>query len=313
MMRFFDLHCDTLYKCLENNKNFYWNGFEVSLENTSKYDTYVGCFAVWIPDEFRGEKALDLFNRAADKLGFQKELFAQKFEVLQNSEGIGAIVAPSKNNGIGVILTIEGGAAIAGKLENLDYIRSRGVRIMTLTWNGRCEIGDGVEVQNPSGLSDFGKKVIPRMEELGIIVDVSHASEKLFYDVCENSKKPFIATHSNSKKVCNHIRNLSDEQFEIIKNKKGLVGINFCKDFLSENHTANMDDVRAHIEHFLGLGGEYVISFGSDFDGCDISEEISGIERVENLYEYFLRKNYNQKLIDAIFFDNAHNFMLNNL
>lgn len=313
MMRFFDLHCDTLYKCLENNKNFYGNGFDVSLENTSRYDTYVGCFAVWIPDEFRGEKALGLFNRAADKLGFQKELFARKFEVLQNPEDIGAIVAPSKNNSVGVILTVEGGAAIAGKLENLDYIRSRGVRIMTLTWNGRCEIGDGVGVQNSSGLSDFGKKVIPRMEELGIIVDVSHASEKLFYDVCDNSKKPFIATHSNSKKVCNHRRNLNDEQFEIIKNKKGLVGINFCKNFLSENHAAGMDDVRAHIEHFLELGGENVISFGSDFDGCDISEEISGIERVENLYEYFLRKNYNQKLIDNIFFDNAYNFMLNNL
>lgn len=312
-MRFFDLHCDTLYKCLENNKDFYRNGFDVSLENTSKYNAYVGCFAVWIPDEFRGEKALDLFTRAADKLDFQKKLFTQRFEVLQNREDLNALDSLSKNNNVCVILTVEGGAAIAGKLENLDYIRNRGVRIMTLTWNGRCEIGDGVGVQNSSGLSDFGKKVIPRMEELGIIVDVSHASEKLFYDVCENSKKPFIATHSNSKKICNHRRNLSDEQFEIIKNKKGLVGINFCKDFLSGNHAAGMDDVRAHIEHFLELGGESVISFGSDFDGCDISEEISGVDCVEALYEYFLRKNYNQKLINAIFFDNAYNFMLNNL
>lgn len=312
-MRFFDLHCDTLYKCLENNRNFYGNGFDVSFENISKYDTYVGCFAVWIPDEFRGEKALNLFNCAADKLDFQRKLFAGKFKVLQSSENIGAVMAPSKNSGVGVVLTVEGGAAIAGKLENLDYIRSRGVRIMTLTWNGQCEIGDGVGVQNPSGLSDFGKRVISRMEELGIIVDVSHASEKLFYDVYENSKKAFIATHSNSKKICNHRRNLNDEQFEIIKNKKGLVGINFCKDFLSENHTAGMDDVRAHIEHFLELGGEQVISFGSDFDGGDISESISEIERVEDLYEYFLRKNYNQKLIDNMFFYNAYNFMLNNL
>lgn len=313
MMRFFDLHCDTLYKCLENNKNFYGNGFDVSFENISKYDIYVGCFAVWIPDELRGAKALNLFNRAADKLDFQRKLLAQKFEVLQSPEDISAVTETSKNNDIGIILTVEGGAAIAGKLENLDYIRSRGVRIMTLTWNGRCEIGDGVGVQNPSGLSDFGKKVISRMEELGIIIDVSHACEKLFYDVYENSRKAFIATHSNSKKICNHRRNLSDEQFEIIKSKKGLVGINFCKDFLSENHKAGMDDVRAHIEHFLELGGEHVISFGSDFDGCDVLEDISGIEHVENLYEYFLKKNYSQKLIDNIFFNNAYNFMLNNL
>lgn len=310
-MRFFDLHCDTLYKCLENDENFYNNEFHISLEKAEKYDKYIGCFAVWIPDEWRGEKAFDLFKCASEKFDNQKELFSAKFEQCQTFCEIKSFEKSPKN--VGIILSVEGGAAIAGRLENLEYLRKKGVRIMTLTWNGRCELGDGVGVENAQGLSQFGQKAVAEMEKLGIIVDISHASEKLFYDVYEISKKPFIATHSNSKKICNHRRNLSDEQFEIIKNRNGLVGINFCNDFLNDKKPATIDDVLKHIEHFLELGGEKVIAFGSDFDGCDVPEKIAGIEYMEDLYEYFLKKNYNQKLVDDIFFNNAYNFMSINL
>lgn len=310
-MNFFDLHCDTLYRALNENKNLYENDLHISLKKARKYDCYLGCFAVWIPDEFRGENAIKLFNCAKDKLFFEHARNSEKFSICRCAEDMEDVNQTEKDTGI--ILTVEGGAVLAGDIENVEYLRKSGVRVMTLTWNGRCEVGDGVGVADAKGISDFGKKTVKKMEEVGIVVDVSHASERLFYDVCEIAEKPFIATHSNSKKVCPHRRNLTDEQFEIIAERGGIVGINFCKDFLSDGHSACLDDIIKHAEHFLEIGGENTITLGSDFDGCDVPDEIAGIEYVENLYEYFLKKNYNQNLVDKIFFDNAYNFMVDNL
>lgn len=311
MMNFFDLHCDTLTKAFQENKELYENDLHISLKRARKYDNYIECFAVWIPDEIRGDAAMNLFNRAYKKLVLEQKSNANNFLICKDANDIENFLK-SKNK-CGAILTVEGGAVLGGKLENIKYLREKGVRIMTLTWNGTCEIGDGVGVPNAQGLSKFGRKAIKEMEKYGIVVDVSHASQKLFYDVCEVSEKPFIATHSNSKKICNHMRNLTDDQFKIISERGGIVGINFCKDFLSDKKSPNLDDIIKHTEHFLELGGENAIALGSDFDGCDVPDEIAGIEYTENLYEYFLKKNYNQNIIDKVFFGNAYNFMINNL
>lgn len=181
---------------------------------------------------------------------------------------------------------------------------------MTLTWNGKCEVGDGADFKG--GLSNFGYEVVKKMEETGIIIDISHASEKLFDDVSQIASKPFIATHSNSRAVCSHRRNLTDEQFETIKSVKGLVGITFCNYFLSDKKQACFDDLLRHIEYFLERGGENVLAVGSDFDGAELPECISGIESIEKIYENFL-KYYSKELLNKIFFENAYNFVRLNL
>ncbi len=311
MMNFFDLHCDTLYKSLIENKKLYENDLHISLKKAQKYENYIECFAVWVPDEFRGDAAMELFNRAYQKLIFEQKNNEDNFSVCKDADDIEKLVNSQRR--VGAILTVEGGAVLGGKLENVKYLRDKGVRIMTLTWNGPCELGDGVGTPDAQGLSEFGKKAVKEMEKCGIIVDVSHASEKMFYDVYEISEKPFIATHSNSKKICGHRRNLTDEQFKIIAERRGIVGINFCKDFLSDKSLPNLDDIIRHSDHFLELGGENTIAIGSDFDGCDVPDEMAGIEYIENLYEYFLKKNYNQNVVDKMFFDNAYQFMLDNL
>ena len=183
---------------------------------------------------------------------------------------------------------------------------------MTLTWNGTCEIGDGVGVENSKGLSKFGSLVIKEMEKYGIIVDISHASEKLFYDISQTASKPFIATHSNSKCICPHRRNLTDEQFKVIKSFGGIVGITFAKDFLSQKD-AGVTDIIKHIEYFLSLSGENTLSIGSDFDGTDMPKGINDIESVYDLYEQMLRLNYNESLLDKIFYKNAYDFIINNI
>lgn len=297
-MRLFDLHCDTLYKAYTENKSIISNDFEISLEKGKFLDRWVQCMAVWIPDEVRGECAEKLVVNCCALL--EKEL-----EICKYADKIENVSDISKN--INIILTVEGGAALNGKLENIRRFRSLGVRAMTLTWNGSCEIGDGVQVENAKGLTGFGKSVISEMEQWGIAVDVSHAGDKLFYDVAELVKRPFIATHSNSRVVEPHKRNLTDEQFGIIRDIGGIVGLNFHKYFLAQEKQSVTDIVR-HAEHFLSLGGENTVAVGSDFDGGELPDDLSGIADMYKIYNEFARLNYSDTLIDKMFFKNAYNF-----
>lgn len=306
-MQLFDLHCDTLYRAYTENSTLFNDNFHISFNKSRNISPYVQCLAVWIPDEYRNDSAKELFLGCVEKLA--EQLKNTNIKWCRTKTDIEEVKAQRKT---GVILTVEGGAVLGGKLENIALLKQYGVRMMTLTWNGRNELGDGIGEDSDNGLSDFGRKVIKELENNNIIVDVSHAGEKMFYDVAEIAEKPFAASHSNSKSVAPHRRNLTDEQFNIIKNSGGLVGLNFCRDFLNKVATnAEMYDIIKNTEHFLSLGGEKTLAMGGDFDGADIPQDMSGIESMHKLYEMFL-KHYSQSLVDDIFFNNAFNFFRNN-
>lgn len=304
-MKLLDLHCDTLYRAFTENGGLSDNDFHIAFNRTSDIRPYVQCMAVWIPDELRKEEALRLFDGCRKKLG--DELKSGAARLVRLARDISYV---EENRGKGVILTVEGSAVLGGKLGNIDYLADCGVKIMTLTWNGACEIGDGVGVENARGLTSFGKEAIKRMEQVGIAVDISHASVPLFYDVAELAEKPFCASHSNSRAVCPHRRNLTDEQFGIIRDSGGVVGLNLSRGFLREDEDkACMEDVLRHAEHFLSLGGEKTLAIGTDFDGTDIPEDMTGIESMAELYELFLKHNYKEELLEDIFYNNARGFL----
>lgn len=303
-MKLFDLHCDTLYRAYTENSTLFNDSFHISFRKAKGISPYIQCLAVWIPDEYRGQAAVELFKGCVSKL--HEQLDGTDIKICVTKEDIKSV---RDSGGQAVILTVEGGAVLDGKAENVEMLRNAGVRMMTLTWNGKNELGDGVGVENAGGLSDFGKSIIPVLEESNIIIDVSHASEALFYDVAELAKKPFAASHSDSKSVCPHRRNLTDEQFGIIRQNGGIVGLNFCRDFLNKQATnAKMCDIIRNAEHFLSLGGEKTIAIGGDFDGADIPSDMSGIETMPELYEMFLHHNYSEQLVEDIFFNNAAGF-----
>lgn len=305
-MKLFDLHCDTLYRAFFENGGLFNNDFHISFDRIDSIEPYIQCMAIWVPDEFRNKNAMQLFENCRKKLN--DELKDTNIKIIYSQDDI--IETESKKSK-GVVLTVEGGAVLGGKLENVDYLAECGVKIMTLTWNGNCELGDGIGVEGAKGLTDFGKSVVAKMEQNGIVVDVSHSSVPMFYDVAELSTKPFCTTHSNSKQICPHRRNLTDEQFSIIKDKGGIVGLNLSRGFLREDEDkACMLDVLRHAEHFLSLGGEKTLAIGTDFDGTDIPIDMTGIESMNKLYELFLKHNYNEKLLEDIFFNNARNFLL---
>jgi len=162
-------------------------------------------------------------------------------------------------------------------------------------------------------LSLFGRQVITELEKQNIIIDVSHLNDKSFFDVAEHCKKPFIASHSNSRKVCNHKRNLTDEQIIHIKNINGLIGLNFYTSFISGGDYNSAEDIFKHIYHFLELGCENTLAIGSDYDGAEIPEFINSTEKIAILYDYMIQFGIKEKIINNIFFNNAKVFFMREL
>lgn len=305
-MNLFDLHCDTLYKSVTENLPLDDKSMQVS-QILNKDSKRLQCYAIWIPDDYTPEKAEQTFYSAYQIL--TSECKKLNIKLIEQNESISDAFKNNKNS---ALFTIENSTALNSKIRNVEKFAKLGVKIITLTWNAANAVGDGADVQNSEGITDFGKSVVREMEKCGVVVDVSHASDKLFYDVAEIATRPFIATHSNSRSVTNHRRNLTDEQFKIIKERNGIVGINFHRDFLSDNpDSASRYDLLKHIDKFLSLGGENVICIGTDFDGCNLPYDITGSESLAEIYEMLLKHNYKESLIRKIFYENALNFFEN--
>lgn len=305
-MKYFDLHCDTATACFEKKAELLVNDLHISLEKGRKLQPWVQVYAVWIADKLRGEEAYAYFSNVYDYFKEEIEKNNEKIALCTNANEMIKALEHGKHV---AFLSIEGSAAIGGKLQHLYDAYEKGVRVMTLTWNGKCEVADGCQVEEARGLTPFGEVVVKEMNRLGMVVDVSHLSEKGFWDMVRLTEFPFIATHSNAKSVSDCKRNLTDEQFKEIVKRGGLVGINFFPVFITGKVTAKINDLLKHIDHFITLGGEKVIAMGSDFDGAMMPEEISSIEKVDKLYDA-LAARYGKKIADQFFFENAYNFFL---
>ena len=304
-MKLFDLHCDTIGECYKNKLSLRRSVLNVSLDKAKEIERYTQVFAVWIPDELRGKSATDYFNNVCDY--YYKELELGKDLIVNFAD------AKKDEKRVKAILAIEGGAALAGDTENIYKVYEKGVRILTLTWNAKNEIASGAFCEN-GGLTSFGKDVLKRMEKLKMVIDVSHLNRESFFDVAENTTLPFIASHSNADIVetnAGRKRNLTDEQIEIIKERNGLIGLNFYKEFLDVDNKTGVDALKVHLAYLLNKGCENIIALGSDFDGCDLSEGITGLESMESVYNSLINDGFSKNLIDDLFCSNAERFFRN--
>lgn len=305
LMKVFDLHCDTLYKAVTMSHGFSCSDFEV--QTNADFEKYLQCFAVWIPDDITINEGRELFKNAKTKLKTECEL--NNIKIIYSFKEIKKELL---NHNKLAMLTLENCSIINNDISYIKYLADSGVKIATLTWNASNCIGDGAMVKNSSGLTEFGREAVSELERQGIVIDLSHASDKLFFDVCETAKKPFIASHSNSRKITNHKRNLTDEQAKIIFAGGGIVGLNFHNAFLNDTpENAGIDDIIKHAEHFLSLGGENNLALGSDFDGGILPYDIESNLTLYKIYNRFLQKKYQQAIIDKIFYENAVNFFEN--
>lgn len=306
-MRLFDLHCDTLYECYTTAQHLHMNSLQLDLRRGLRFDVWAQVFAVWMPDTLRGQPAFTQCCKILDFAHQQAKQYAEFLRLVTTPDDMQEAFNTHRCAGI---LAVEGGAALAGRLENLDTLADKGVKIITLTWNGSNELGHGVESDCAQGLTDFGKQAVMRMEQRGILPDVSHLNEAGFWDVLSCARGPVIASHSVAAGVHAHPRNLTDAQFTALRDRGGIVGLNLCEAQLGEQ---SWEALRRHWEHFLALDGAAVVALGCDLDGTSLPLAWDGIHALEQLYTYLHRKNYDAALIDNLFFGNSHRFFQNNL
>lgn len=301
--RFFDAHCDTGSECMEKRTELKSNSLHLDLDRMKRYDGYVQVFAAFVDQK---NISCTPFEHCLSVLEFLRQEFKEsqdKVSLITTEEHLNNVV---KSGEIGAILSIEGGEALGGSLENLSLFYEMGVRLITLTWNHANEIADGV-MAGSRGLTEFGKIAVSAMEDMGIVIDVSHLSERGFWDVAEHTKYPFVASHSNAKKLCNHPRNLTNEQITCIAKRKGCIGINFYPMFLNENGRAGISDIMRHIEHIVSLGGEECIGFGSDFDGVScLPDQITGVESMEKVSVILQKSGYSDLFLEKLCFGNFY-------
>ncbi len=300
-MKFFDLHCDTITELHKSKGSLAKNDGHISLDRASYLTEYVQDYAIFIPDEYRGKAAVDYFDSV--------------YAYYKNEMSINGIseYADRKDTRFKSILSVEGGAGLGGTVDGLHHLADCGVKLITITWNGRNELASGCFDEEDIGLTFFGKEAIREMERLRIAADVSHLSVKGFYDLADIAEKPFMASHSCIDIVDNYKakhRNLTKDQVKIISEHGGVIGINLWEKLLG-NEDNSFDAVLRHMSEIIDVGGEDIVAMGTDFDGCDINPELAGIEKIQSLHDYLSHHGFDEKLLDKIFFSNADRFFTN--
>lgn len=298
-MKSFDLHCDTIGECCKNSFKLRENKLHFDLERCKAIGEHTQVFAIWIPDELRGETAFSYFNTVADYYHNQIEENSD----LVSYYGSNALT-PVKS-----VLAMEGASGCGGTIDGLYAAFEKGVRLITLAWKTNNEIGGGAFSEG--GITPYGKDFIREAENLGIVLDVSHLNRESFYDFADIARKPFVASHSNIDIVNTYKstkRNLTKEQLRLIKEKNGIVGINFYVDFIEDENAVGYDAFVRQLDTFLEMECENVVALGSDYDGCTINPLLSGIEKLPCLYEWLKSRGYNESLLNKLFYINAENF-----
>lgn len=322
-----DMHCDTittLYDRIQKHpeENLRHNSLQISLEGMQKAGYLLQNFAIFL----NKPKYEHLYIEARGRISYFYQEMEQNKDIISPARSWQDIMENNRDGKMSALLTLEGGELLEGKMDNLYTYHSLGTRMLTLTWNYPNELGfpnfdlaafrtsgiktpDFTKTDNRNGLTPFGIEVLQEMERLHMIVDVSHGSDKLFWDVCKHSRKPFVASHSNARALRNYCRNLSDDMIRALAEHGGLMGMNFCADFISARSSADQitytADIVNHMKHIYNTGGIDCIALGSDFDGIDNPVEFGGADGMEVLYHEMKAQGFPQSDCDKILRDNV--------
>lgn len=300
----FDAHCDTISRCWREYEGLDRNTGMLSLERTAKFGRYCQFFALWTADGYTGyPSGGDSVERAYHAL-----LRCFKGQMARNADRIvqcrtaGEAEQANRQGKAAAFLTVEGGELLGCDPGRLEQAAKDGVKAINLTWNHANALSGSSREEPERGLSPLGREFVSKMEDLRILVDVSHLSEAGFWDVAELARRPFIASHSNAKSVWDHTRNLTDGQINAIIKNQGVIGLNFYEDFVGGSR--DLDMVRAHLDHILALGGGASAALGGDWDGCDTIRDLPAIDSLSRLYEHLLRHGYSETVVQDLFYNN---------
>ncbi|MCF6137184.1 dipeptidase [Pseudalkalibacillus berkeleyi] len=300
----FDAHCDALLKMWRDPQLTLRssNDLQVSYQGMKCVGSKVQCFAIFVPDDVVGDAR---FQAAIDMIHIFHEKVVKPYPDLKMVSSKEDILQLREHE-VGVMLTLEGCGPVANDLTRLSTLIQLGVRSVGLTWNYANDLADGVLEERQSGLSNLGKQAVQLLHKEKVWTDVSHLTEAGFWDVLQHTNY-VIASHSNVRALCNHPRNLNDQQIKALIKKNSVIGITFVPYFLSERSPVYMNEVIKHIDYVASMGGVNNIGFGSDFDG--ISETVRGLESIfgyESLINELL-KHFSEDNVRGFCFNNFYN------
>ena len=333
MTKIMDLHCDTISRIRSRRNEGHIcglqdNRFHVDLKRMKEAGYSLQTFALFTDAAeeespfFASMELLDIFREEMKK---NDDWIRQviTYEDLEKNEAEGKLSA---------LLSVEDGGVSMGLPDILEEYRKAGVRLMTLTWNHENVLAYPNKVgghpkngrnnwPDERGLKQKGFETLEKMEELGIILDVSHLSDGGFFDAARVSKKPFIASHSNARAVSSHVRNLTDDMIRVIAERGGLIGLNFCTPFLREGWKpeslpagGTMEEMLAQLRYLIQVGGEDCIALGSDFDGIEETpEEIPSCLAMPRLAEAMEQNGFTHTEVEKVFSENVRRFLKENL
>lgn len=303
----FDLHCDTalalLGKDMKSRGSLKKNDLHIDLERAATLGCYAQCFACFTTP------FMEKWNNLSPETVFERELEGILGQIRENADMISLAESAEdveenrKNGKMSAILTIEGPAGFGFDPELLPMLHSAGFRISSLGWNESNPL-TGSHMTG-EGLTDLGREYVRMAQKLGMLVDVSHISDKGFWDIMDITQAPVIATHSNSRAVHPASRNLTDEMFMAICKTGGVAGLNMCPDFLADN--ATLDSACDHVLHFLELDPEGThIALGGDLDGVgSLPEGFEGVQSYNALGQRLMERGVSDKTVNDIFWNNA--------
>ena len=293
-MKYVDLHCDTLTECTKLGKNLSNCNLQTSFKKLKKGGALAQCFAVFTQCK-TPQEAEQIVEQNLNYYAGMLELNAN--DVLSVTRGEDFSLCQNSGK-LGCILTIENLGFIGKDLTKLQNLKERGVAMASLVWNEENALArpnlifeNGIpqfEKRNPQGLTALGRQAAEELDALKIIIDISHLSDGGAEELLTNRKIPLVASHSNAAEACPVSRNLMDSQIKKIADCGGVIGINFCKDFLEVDQSGfnALNAVYRHIYRVLAVGGEDCIAFGSDFDGIPQTEGLEDCTKMPDLLNY---------------------------
>ena len=303
----FDFHCDTALVLLGDDRNqagsLRKNSGHIDLERAGKLGGYAQCFACFttdLPEILKGISPIVLFERELATIQREMDKNSDMISIVYSTEEIEENRAAGK---MSAILTLEGTAGIDYNPALLEDLWAIGFRVSSLGWNERNPL-TGSNVTG-GGLTDLGREYVKEAQRLGMRVDVSHISDEGFWDIMKITDAPILATHSNSRAIFDHSRNITDDMFRAIRETGGVAGYNTCREFTGE--PSDLDTICDHILHFMELDpdGKH-IALGGDLDGVDaMPDGFEGVQSYPALARKLLDRGLTEENVMDIFWNNA--------
>ena len=312
MIKYIDMHCDTLLRAWRQNAETIYElqGTHTDIKRLIAGNCKAQFFAIympsidWVPklgEQYPGDDQYidSLYTLFCNTLHKHADIVAQAKNVaeIEKNHAAGKLSA---------VLTMEDGRAVLGSMERLEKYYDMGVRVLSFTWNHENCFGFPNSRSSAAmalGLKPFGKDAVIRMNELGMLIDVSHLSDGGFRDVAELSERPFVATHSNCRALNPHPRSMTDEMIRTLADKGGCMGVNFEPAFLTmdtEQNASTIEMLIAQLRHMVNKGGIGCAAVGTDFDGIGGDLEINSADKMPLLFAAMERAGFTAGEIEKI-------------